>query len=79
MMMSTLGYTFNQFLLYIFSNSQQREKEGKREVQKFEYLENGSSFFGKIKCIFHNFLALLWVKYMKNPDKSFQELFFFVS
>ena len=32
-----------------------REKEGKTEIQKFEYLENEKSFLDEIKSIFHNF------------------------
>ena len=35
-----------------------REKEGKRETQKSEYLENENSFLDKIKSIFHSFLGL---------------------
>ena len=31
------------------------KKEGKMNVQKLEYLENGKSFLGEIKNIFHNF------------------------
>ena len=32
-----------------------RGKEGKREIQKFEYLENEKSFLDEIKNIFRNF------------------------
>ena len=32
-----------------------REKEGKVEIQKFEYLENEKSFFDEIKTIFQSF------------------------
>ena len=32
-----------------------REKEGKMETQKFEYLENEKSFLDEIKNIFHSF------------------------
>ena len=31
------------------------KKEGKKKIQKFEYLENEKSFLGEIKTIFHNF------------------------
>ena len=42
--------------LTIFSSSdQQEEKEGKREIQKFEYLENKKSFLDDIKSIFDIF------------------------
>ena len=32
-----------------------REKEGKKKIQKFEYLENEESFFDEIKNIFQSF------------------------
>ena len=32
-----------------------REKEGKTEIEKSEYLENETSFFDEIKNIFHSF------------------------
>ena len=32
-----------------------REKEGKVEIHKFEYLENEKSFLDEIKNIFHSF------------------------
>ena len=36
-------------------------KEGKMEIQKFEYLESGKSFLDEIKIIFHSFLrAIIW-------------------
>ena len=31
------------------------EKEGKTEIQKFEYLDNEKSFLDEIKNIFHSF------------------------
>ena len=31
------------------------KKEGKKKIQKFEYLENEKSFLGEIKTIFRNF------------------------
>ena len=32
-----------------------REKEGRMEIQKFQYLKNENSLFDKIKTIFYNF------------------------
>ena len=32
-----------------------QKKEGKTEIQKFEYLEKEESFLEEIKKIFHNF------------------------
>ena len=32
-----------------------REKEGRTEIQKYEYLENEKSFLDEIKSIFHSF------------------------
>ena len=32
-----------------------RKKEGKMEIQNFEYLENEKSFFNEIKSIFYSF------------------------
>ena len=46
------------FKIYFGSSSQgmaDREKEGKVEIQKFEYLENEKSFLEEIKNIFHSF------------------------
>ena len=37
------------------SNDQQVEKEGRTEIQQFEYLENEKSFLDEIKSIFHSF------------------------
>ena len=31
------------------------EKEGRTEIQKFEYLDNEKSFLDEIKSIFHSF------------------------
>ena len=40
-----------------------REKEGKMEIQKSEYLENKKSILDEIKSIFHNYLtAIIWWK-----------------
>ena len=32
-----------------------REKDGKMELQKIKYIENGKSFLDEIKNIFHSF------------------------
>ena len=45
---------------YKISNGQERKKEGKNKVQKFENVEDKRSFFGKIKSIFGNFLKVLF-------------------
>ena len=40
-----------------------REKKGKMEIQKFEYLKNEKSFLDEIKKIFHSFWrAIIWWK-----------------
>ena len=36
-------------------DDRQGEKEGKMEIQKFEYLKNEKSFLDEIKNIFHSF------------------------
>ena len=42
------------------------EKDGKTEMQKIEYLENGKSFLDEIKNIFNSFgRAIIWLK-IKN-------------
>ena len=46
------------FKIYLGSNSKATadgEKEGKMEMQKFQYLDNKKSFLDEIKNIFHNF------------------------
>ena len=51
-----LGFIIIQLFLFNFykiSNGQERENEGRREVQKFEILEDERSFFGKIKSFFN--------------------------
>ena len=41
----------------------QEEKEGKMEIQRFEYLENEKSFLDEIKNIFHRFWRdIIWQK-----------------
>ena len=38
-----------------------KEKQGKTEIQKFEYLENEKGFLDEIKNIFHSFRrAIIW-------------------
>ena len=37
-----------------------REKEGKMEIQKFEYLENEKSFLDEIKVFFIVSRAIIW-------------------
>ena len=45
------------------SNGWQGEKEGKVEIQKFEYLNNEKSFLDEMKNILHSFWrAVIWWK-----------------
>ena len=37
------------------SNGRQVEKQGRTEIQKFEYREREKSFLDEIKSIFHGF------------------------
>ena len=37
------------------SHGRQVEKEGRTDIQKFEYLEKEESFLDEIKGIFHSF------------------------
>ena len=51
--------------IYLVSSSKamahREEKEGKIEIQKFKYLENGKSFLDEIKNMFHSFWrAIIW-------------------
>ena len=52
------------FKIYLRSASEamaDREKEGKTEIQKLEYLEKEKSFLDEIKSIYHNYLrAIIW-------------------
>ena len=52
------------FKIYLQSASEamaDREKEGKTEIQKLEYLEKEKSFLDEIKSIYHNYLrAIIW-------------------
>ena len=44
-----------------------REKKGKTNIQKFEYLENEKSFLDEIKDIFRSFWrAIIWWKKKKK-------------
>ena len=46
--------------------SDSKKKEGKREIQKCEYLKNKKSYLDEIKGIFHSFWrAIIWWK-IKN-------------
>ena len=62
-------------MIILQSNGRQVEKEGRTEIQKFEYLENEKSFFDEIKSIFIVFEGLLFgeknKKMMKIVDASF--------
>ena len=45
------------------SQTADREKKGKTNIQKFEYLENEKSFLDEIRSIFHSFWrAIIWWK-----------------
>ena len=63
--------------IWLESNGWQREKEGKMEKLKFEYLENEKSFLNEIKNIFHSFWrAIIWWKIRiceKITDTSFKK------
>ena len=52
------------FKIYLQSASEamaDREKEGKTEIQKLEYLEKEKSFLDEIKSIYHNYLrGIIW-------------------
>ena len=53
------------FNIYLWSTSKamtdREKKEGKTEIQKFEYLENEKSFLDEVKNIFHSFWrAIIW-------------------
>ena len=46
-----------------YSNGWHGEKEGKTELQKFEYVENEQNLLDEIKNIFHCFFrAIIWLK-----------------
>ena len=48
-----------------------REKEGKMEIQKFKYLKNKNSFLDEIESIFHSFWrAILCWKKLSIVDTS---------
>ena len=52
-----------------------REKEGKIEIQKFEYLENEKSFLDEIKSIFHSFWrVIIWWKNKKYRTQALNSL-----
>ena len=56
--------TQKKIKIYLRSSSKamtDREKEGKTEMQRFEYVENEKSFLNETKSIFHNYLrAIVW-------------------
>ena len=45
----------NSFFKFIFRQLMGKWKEGKVEIQKFEYLEKKKSFFDEIKNMLHSF------------------------
>ena len=51
------------FKIFLESTSKattdREKKEGKTNVQKYEYLENGKSFLSEIKNIFHSFWRVI--------------------
>ena len=53
----------------LWSNGWHEEKEGKMEIQKFEYLENKKSFLDEIKDMFHSTCFIL--DEIKNMFHSF--------
>ena len=58
---------------YKISNDQEWKKKGKREVQKFEKLEDERSLFGKIK----SFLIIFVKIYFDGKNKFSQENFIY--
>ena len=53
---------------YKFSNDQEWKKKGKREVQKFEKLEDERSLFGKIKSF-----LVIFVKFYFDGKNKFSQ------
>ena len=52
-----------------------RDKKGKTEIQKFEYLEDEKSFSDEIKSIFHSFWrAIPWWKKSHICEESWAHL-----
>ena len=64
-------------LISLQSNGWQIEKEGRTEIQKFEYPKNKKSFLDEIKSIFHSFWRAIirWKNknLMKIADTSFNK------
>ena len=62
-------------LIILQSNGWQGEKEGRMEIEKFDYLKNEKSFFDETESIFHSFWrAIIWWKHknlIKIADTSF--------
>ena len=46
---------YDLYLIILWSNGRQDEKEERMEIQKIEYLKNEKSFLDEIKGIFHSF------------------------
>ena len=75
-----------QTLRFIFDQPPKQwltgKKEGKMEIQKFEYLENEKSFLDEIKSTFHSFWRnIIWWKnrnLMKIADTSFYHIDWFL-
>ena len=65
-------------MIILQSNGQQAEKEGRIEMQKFEYLENEKRFLDKIKSIFHSFRRAIIgekTKFDENSGHKLQNIF----
>ena len=73
------NYDAIKFKIYLRSSSKamaDREKRGKTNKQKFEYLENEKSFLDEIESIFHDHLeAIIWLKKWKLMGTNFKEDF----
>ena len=53
-----IKFLFRQLMTFwinLLSSGRQGEKEGKTEIQKFEYLDNEKSFLDEIENIFRSF------------------------
>ena len=54
-----------------YIDGQERKKEGKSEVQKFDNFEDKRLFFGTTKNIFDNFLSFILIAKIKIEGTSF--------
>ena len=65
----------NKMCYWVKIHFRQGEKEGRTEIEKFDYLEHEKSFFDEIKSIFHSFWrVIIWWKnknLIKITDASF--------